>query len=140
MTKEEKLSIMPFVTQDGDDREAGDNQYVKNIQNGCIIGYKYFDFDKQQSQKILIKINIKGSAKGYLSITTDMDYADKQFNDYNKNTSLYIDTSDNILNNNPDDWRTFELHLNNPAGIKPLYFMFEGTGAFCIKDFTFIPE
>lgn len=42
---------MPYVTQDGDDREAGDDQYIKNIQNGCIIGYKYFDFDKQQSKK-----------------------------------------------------------------------------------------
>lgn len=140
ITKEDKLLLMPYVTQDGDDREAGDDQYIKNIQNGCIIGYKYFDFDKQQSKKILIKINIKGTAKGYISITTDMDYADKEFKDYNKNASTYIDISDTLHNNNSDNWKTIELHLSNPAGIKPLYFMFEGTGAFSIKDFTFIPD
>ena len=140
ITKEDRLLLMPYVTQDGDDREAGDDQYIKNIQNGCIIGYKYFDFDKQQSKKILIKINIKGTAKGYISITTDMDYADKEFKDYNKNASTYIDISDTLHNNNSDNWKTIELHLSNPAGIKPLYFMFEGTGAFSIKDFTFIPD
>lgn len=90
--------------------------------------------------KILIKINIKGTAKGYISITTDMDYADKEFKDYNKNASTYIDISDTLHNNNSDNWKTIELHLSNPSGIKPLYFMFEGTGAFSIRDFTFIPD
>ena len=69
-----------------------------------------------------------------------MDYADKEFKDYNKNACTYIDISDTLHNNNSDNWKTIELHLSNPSGIKPLYFMFEGTGAFAIRDFTFIPD
>ena len=131
MTKDEKLSHMPYITQDGDDREAGDDQYIKNVQDGCIIGYKYFDFSNN-NQTTTLKVNIKGSAQGIIAVTTDTDYADKKFDDYHLCAKQHINISDD------DHWTSTNITFKTPDSIKPVYFMFRGNGTFCIKDFEFL--
>ncbi len=32
----------PYFTQDGEDREENPNQYIANMTNGAVAGFKYF--------------------------------------------------------------------------------------------------
>ena len=180
MPKEDKLKLMPYITQDGEDRDYGDDQYIKNMQNGCMIGYKYFNFNNNidinnnanifttdyvynssninnnnnnnnnndnnnnnndnknksfnkinNSGSAIITIAVKGCAAGTISITTDTDYADKKLSDYSICGKKQINISDD------DNWTTVNITYTRQEGIKPLYFIFEGEGSFCIKEFSF---
>ena len=183
MPKEDRLKLMPYITQDGEDRDYGDDQYIKNMQNGCMVGYKYFNFNNNidinnnanilttdyvnnsinsnnsnnnndnnnnnndsnnnndNKNKSFNKINnsgsavitmaVKGCAAGTISITTDTDYADKKLSDYSICGKKKINISDD------DKWTTVDITYNRQEGIKPLYFIFEGEGSFCIKEFSF---
>ena len=33
----------PYLTQDGKDREQGSDQYIANMCDGAVAGFKYFD-------------------------------------------------------------------------------------------------
>ena len=35
-----------YVTQDGGDRESGEDAYIANMQDGCMAGFKYFNMKK----------------------------------------------------------------------------------------------
>lgn len=54
----------PYFTQAGKDREEGPDQYVANMCDGAVAGFKYFDL--RNSQKI--RINIKGNASGIVTV------------------------------------------------------------------------
>ena len=79
----------------------------------------------------VITIAVKGCAAGTISITTDTDYADKKLSDYSICGKKKINISDD------DKWTTVDITYNRQEGIKPLYFIFEGEGSFCIKEFSF---
>lgn len=48
----------PCFTQSGSDREDGEDQYITNMKNGSIAGFKYFDLRATTG----ISVEIKGSA------------------------------------------------------------------------------
>ena len=56
----------PYFTQDGKDRESGDDQYIANMDDGAVAGFKYFDL--RETSKI--RINIRGNASGMVYIRT----------------------------------------------------------------------
>ena len=56
----------PYFTQDGTDREGGPDQYIANMGDGAVAGFKYFDL----SDTSRIRINIKGSASGTVLVST----------------------------------------------------------------------
>ncbi len=60
---------IPFITQDGGDREGGDDQYVENFCDGCTVGFKYFDL----SQTGRISVKLKGQGKGFVTVRTSED-------------------------------------------------------------------
>ncbi len=41
-----------------------ETQYIQNVQEGCLIGYKYFDLSRMQS----VALTIKGKGKGTLAV------------------------------------------------------------------------
>lgn len=55
---------LPFITQDGGDRESGPDQYVANMCDGAVCGFKYFDLTDTKK----IRINIKGNANGAVEV------------------------------------------------------------------------
>jgi hypothetical protein len=57
----------PYLTQDGRDRESGPDQYVANVCDGAVIGYKYFDL--RETKKVAV--TVRGNAQGILSICTE---------------------------------------------------------------------
>lgn len=72
MWREEKLAGTPCITQDGEDRECGPDQYVRGIRNQCIVGYKYFCFADCKR----IRLAVRGDADGILHIRMEEEGAD----------------------------------------------------------------
>ena len=57
---------LPYLTQDGGDRVGGPDQYIANMCNGAVAGFKYFDL----ADTTKIRINIKGRAEGVVEVAT----------------------------------------------------------------------
>ena len=55
----------PYVTQTGKDRENDPCQYIANMTDGCVAGYKYFDLTGAKT----ITIERKGHAYGTLTVS-----------------------------------------------------------------------
>lgn len=111
-TKTNKFAY-PYITQRGKDREADPNQYVANIQNGTVVGYKYFDLTNADS----IAVTLRGLAHFTLLVSTAAD--------------------DVPIARIPVTITSRERHakLNAPKAVLPLYFHFEGIGSLDLVRF-----
>lgn len=87
------------------------NRYITNITNGCVIGYKYFDFGDDYSSKTMdIAVKIRGlGSRGIVKIKID-DYS----------TGDEIGTIDIGL-----DDEIIISKVQNITGIHSIYFIFE---------------
>ena len=56
-----------YITQDGEDRECGPDQYISQIENGTVVGFKYFLFDGTESR---LCVQVRGFAQGTLLFMT----------------------------------------------------------------------
>ena len=56
----------PYLTQDGVDRESDPGQYIANLRDGALAGFKYFDFENFVPTKICVQI--RGCAEGTLQV------------------------------------------------------------------------
>lgn len=65
-----RLRNHPYFTQDGPDREDSGNQYIANMRDGAVAGFKYFAF-KDAAE---IKVHCTGSANGRLQVSTAPDF------------------------------------------------------------------
>ena len=97
-----------MITQNGPDRESDPCQYVANIKDGSVVGYKYFDMQKVTS----ITVEIKGSANGQLYVYTDLEKAPVGF--------FNITPSCEIIK--------LTMDLNIADGVTPIYFKYSGSG------------
>ena len=61
----------PAFMQDGLDREDNPNQYIQNMKDGAVAGFRYFDFESYEPDSISVKI--RGKANGYFYIYDDAD-------------------------------------------------------------------
>lgn len=59
-----KRIMEPCITQEGEDRESGPGQFVHNIRNKCVVGYKYFDFRNTTG----IALILRGDAEGAITV------------------------------------------------------------------------
>ena len=115
MPHDECHDIYPHITNKGEDR------YIAEIENGNLIGYKYFDF--QNVQKIGVEYR-----NGYKT----------------PNGSLIIKLSENgekiaqIDLNPQENWTKAETDVQIPNGTYPLFFIYEGDGAIELKEVYFI--
>ena len=106
----------PWLTQDGGDREGGENQYITGWRDGGAIGYKYFDF----TDAMEISLCVKGSGSGKILVYTDLEQATAA-----------------VLEVKPcEDYETIANQLQIRPGVHPLYFVYEGEGAWQLKEFA----
>ncbi len=119
----------PYLTQDMEDREPTPElvekdrehpvQYIKNIKDGTVAGYKYFAFEGMSR----VSMEIRGKAEGSVKVC--------------------IDTPENCVGKIPvhidaQDWVSVQGDIEPVEGIHALYFQFEGE---CGLDFvTFMME
>ena len=136
----------PFLNQDGKDIEPESEeakreselplQYICNIQDGTVIGYKYFRFGEENGTgdvEYQIKVQVRGNAQGTLYVQTAPD---KEGAEVCGSIPVNIDTEQKESAGGPDGWTEQTGSFRIPAGVHPLYFRYEGTGAFDMVTFT----
>lgn len=92
----------------------GNTRFVKDIENGTLLGYKYFDFNGETQ----ISVTSRGSS-GSVVIMTEM----------NKPLA-------EIKLNQSDNWKQSETVTFNVQGKLPLYLCYQGNGKIDILDFN----
>lgn len=105
----------PFLTQEGGDREEGPEQYIANMCDGAVAGFKYFDFTSTKK----IRVNVKGKAAGTLYVCTE-----------EKGTpvaSVEIKPAKTV--------HGFVTELHAPGEKQALFFKFQGKGSFDFISF-----
>jgi len=136
--KEEKALNSLRISQDGPDREVGEDQYVSHIHNTCVIGYKYFELpapianttltNASKSTNMTLNLTIRGEAKGKFNIK--LIYKNSTY----ENVNICFE-----LNCKNETWTSFNTDKFPliEGEIFAIFFKYEGEGEFEFKDFSF---
>lgn len=114
-------AAIPYITQDGGDRESGPTQYVSNIRNGSIVGFRYFA-DGNGVGKIAVKV--RGKAEGVIRIHADLNKSPL--------TAVQIHSVHNGV------WFDIEAPISIVAKNFSLYFVYAGKGMLQMQEFNLI--
>lgn len=112
----QKLKDHPYFTQSGKDRENNGDQYIANMKNGAVAGFKYFEMGEADQ----IGITIQGNAKGIMQVSDKSDFG---------NICAEIEVSSRTK-----EMHTYKGALNISRGKRALFFRFQGEGT---VDFHF---
>jgi len=99
--------------------QSCNSSYIKNIKDGSIIGYKYFDFTGESS----LLLELRGTFEGSITVSSD----EEGTKDCTV-TEISIDS---------DTWKTVEVPCNISQGIHAIYFIFKGTGNMEFRTIVF---
>lgn len=106
----------PYLTQDGGDREGGEDQYLANMCDGGVAVYKYFDLTQTNE----ISVAVKSRATGVLYVRTEEN-----------------DEPVATIAIRPGKGVTQAGSVLHASGSKEaLFFTFEGKGSFDMISFT----
>ena len=109
----------PYITQDGADRESDPAQYIANFGDGCVAGFKYFDFPVNT----ILQIRVRGSRKKH--VKGRMQIADNE--KFTNSVETQVDCQEETV-----------IALKIPfQDVKPLYFRYTGKGAIDIMEYRF---
>jgi hypothetical protein len=113
MPHDECHDIYPHITNNGDER------YIAEIENGTLIGYKYFEFDETAKIGIVYRNGYK-TPNGKILVRLGENYTYK----YEINTP------------STNEWTKAEaiVHIDGTA---PLFLEYQGEGAIEIKEIYF---
>lgn len=106
-----RLEAHPYFTQSGGDRERDGDQYIANMRDGAVAGFKYFQMDG--ATEIVVKVG--GDGKGKLLVSEKPDFSIT-------NAEINIISSAGIIS-------CVSSSLQVETGKKALFFKFVGTGA-----------
>ncbi len=62
-----KDDLHPYFTQSGTDREDNPDQYIANLRDGAVVGFRWFAFDNLRK----ITLSLRGNGKGSMDIRTE---------------------------------------------------------------------
>ena len=113
----QKLKDHPYFTQSGKDRENNGDQYIANMKNGSVAGFKYFEMGEANQ----IGITIQGNAKGTMQVSDKSDF---------ENICAEIEVSNRVK-----EMHTYKGALNIPRGKRALFFRFQGEGTVDFHSF-----
>ena len=99
----------PYFTQDKKDDDHSATQYIANMQDGAVAGFKYFDIRQVDS----IRVCYGGDCEGELQVSDD-----PAFTRLCATVPVHSSTFTN---------ETAKMRIE--PGVKPLYFRFSGKGA-----------
>lgn len=109
--REEKL---PYITQEGEDREHNPGTYITNICDSSVLVYKYFDLDDTKH----ISLFIRGKGKATIYIETE--------------TGKLLAT----VPNQEEYWNNVDTDIEKMSGVHAIRFRYQGEGS--IDLFKFI--
>ena len=102
--------LHPYFTQDKKDDDQNAAQYIANMRDGAVAGFKYFDL---RSVKHL-RVNVGGQCNGVLQASNTADFQGIA-------AEIPVESSGGPL------WASGKLLLED--GVKPLFFRYRGEGA-----------
>ena len=105
-----RLEAHPYFTQSGKDRMGKGDQYIANMRDGAVAGFKYFEFRDLQRMGIFIG----GTGEGKMQISTTADFS-----------AVYGEIPISVSGEHMD----LLMECAIPDGIHPLYFRYVGTGS-----------
>lgn len=114
-----RLKGHPYITQNKKDGDPSARQYIKNMRDGSVAGFKYFRMDG----KTEIVLEIRGNAKGEFWISDTEDFRE------------YIRIPVDITNG---ESRKVRGRLTKICGETALYFQYTGEGAVDFYGFELI--
>lgn len=100
--------------------QTGNRVYVANIEDGSVLGYKYFAFLGAD----MIILEMRGAFDGEILISTDAEGEN------------VIGEADVHIQS--EDWGCELIPLCEISGNNPLYFTFSGNGTLDMKGFSFL--
>jgi arabinoxylan arabinofuranohydrolase len=106
----------PYFTQSGTDREQDGDQYIANMQDGAMAGFKYFLLAGENR----ITVSIRGKCSGRLIV-------------YTENADM---PAAEITVSCSEDWKSYTSGMTPLTGKQPLYFVFRGSGSLDFNSFT----
>ena len=109
--------LHPYFTQDKKDGDPSAVQYIANMRDGAVAGYKYFDI--QAVGRILIRY--AGPCSGEMQISDDPAFR-----------SLCGAAKVNVAG----DITQADCEVKIAPGVRPLYFRFKGEGALSFYSFA----
>lgn len=65
-----RYAAHPYFTQDKKDGDITATQYISNMQNGSVAGFKYFDLQSTDS----IQLETRGETTGIMQVATDKEF------------------------------------------------------------------
>jgi hypothetical protein len=108
-----RFAAHPYLTQSEADGNEKETQYIANMSDGAVAGFKYFDLDRPDQ----IAVEIRGKAQGMIIVSTDSRF-------------------DNCLSGIPVDLKTktkafgtYSAKCETVSGVYPLFFKFSGIGS-----------
>lgn len=115
-----RLSKHPYFTQSGRDREEKGDQYIANLRDGAVAGFKYFALRGLSA----ISVELRGKARGEVLVSQSWDFSKTA-----ARFPVRLDSRSFIQ---------FQTPCFIPDGKRALYFKFEGRGYVDFKGFTLI--
>lgn len=108
----------PYFTQTGKDREDNPTQYIANMKDGAVAGYKYFKIEDLKK----ISVCVRGNASGFMLLSTSLD--SKAF------AKIKIEPNKNFT--------SYRAAVDLENGEQALYFTYKGSGKLDFQSFTLI--
>ena len=105
-----RLAAHPYFTQTGKDRMENGDQYIANMRDGAVAGFKYFEFQDLRE----ISLTVTGQGAGYFQVSTTPDF------------SLVCGT---VQVTAGKETAEFVTSCKVPDGVHALYFRYLGKGA-----------
>ena len=104
-----RLAAHPYFTQTGKDRMENGDQYIANMRDGAVAGFKYFEFQDLRE----ISLTVTGQGAGYFQVSTTPDF------------SLVCGT---VQVTAGKETAEFVTSCKVPDGVHALYFRYLGKG------------
>ena len=115
-----KLKDHPYFTQSGKDRESDPDQYIANMRDGSVAGFKYFSLGEAGH----ISVTCSGKGFGYLEVSTDEAFSHL--------------SAEVAVNPHGNERETTSASFSSEAGTLPLYFRYRGSGAINFHFFSLL--
>ncbi len=119
----DKNNLYPYFTRSGGDRESDGDQYIANMRDGACAGFKYFAFDCPRTMKIILCS--KGSRRMKIEA-------------FSKDNIPRGQLLGEVKVSASESWHTYEIPLQEIAGIYGLRFIYKGDGAVDFRSFELI--
>ena len=108
----------PYFTQDKKDGDESARQYIANMRDGAVAGFKYFEMGEAKE----VSVELAGQASGKVLVSENRDFS--------------VINAEIFLENLNKENTVFSSAINMEKGKKALYFKFCGEGYVDFISFT----